>query len=314
MIEKQLAHICQRLWGQLQKFPKQQPTKTWNCLKKIKWDKWGHLGSLISGVAATVALFLIHGQFVNQVKAMELENRPYLHVDILPSASEKLEVNTTGEEYMNLYLGAKLVYKNVGKTPACNVKTELHMYNNADKRDDAQRLEQYYVEQFGYFPRPTTVFPGQSGQEIGLFVDAGDGATEYLITIRVSYTGEQARRGYWYSSDMRFHIAKNTVVKQEVVITQDGNKQIQKPLRREYGIWLTDTNTDYDRIGNQAMKPPLPNPYQSRENHTGLRENALGRPSQPIWSPAPFWRRPVHSSLQGPTPTGEGSPEQARIR
>ena len=253
----------QKLQRQIKALLKNQPIKVWNRFMKADWEKWGHVGSLLSGVAAAVALILIYGQLVNQVKVMELENRPYLYVDILPSASEKLEVDSNGKEYMNLYLGAKLVYKNVGKTPACNVKTTLHMYNNADKTDDAQRLEDYYIGLFGYFHRPTTVFPDQSGQEVGLFVDAGDGATDYLITIRVSYTGERLRRAYWYSSDMRFHIAKDRVVKQEVMVIQDGNKQIQKPIRREYGIWLVDTNTDYDRIGNQIMKPPLPNPFQS---------------------------------------------------
>ncbi len=231
--------------------------------KRRRWD-WNS----VSAIAAVIALFLILGQNLRltksinlQTKTLELENRPYLYVDIQPGVSEKPESRSDGGgEYWNLYLGAKLVYKNIGKTPASNVKSELHMYNNADKVDDAERLEEWYIDQFGYFPRPTTVFPDQTGQEIGLFVDAGEGATEYLVTLRISYTGEDADKEYWYSADMRYRIEKGNVREMRVLVEEDG-QVTQRPTRREYGVWLLETRTDYDAVGNREMQPALTNPY-----------------------------------------------------
>lgn len=191
---------------------------------------------------------------------IELENRPYLYVDIQPAVSEKPEKQRDGTEYWNLYLGAKLVYKNVGKTPASNVQTEIHMYNNADKVDDAKRLEEWYVKLFGYFPKPTAIFPEQTGQEVGLFVDAGEGATEYLITVRVSYSGEDPAKTYWYSADVRYAIEKDS--RREIrMLTEENGQVIQKPRRREYGVWLLETNTDYDAVGNRQMPLAFSNPY-----------------------------------------------------
>ncbi len=236
-------------------------THGWSAFCRLDWNG-------VSAIAAVIALFLIWGQNTRltesinlQTKTIELENRPYLYVDIQPSVSEKPEPRPDGGgEYWNLYLGARLVFKNVGKTPASNIKTELHMYNNADKLDDATRLERWYLDQFGYFPRPTTVFPDQTGQEIGLFVDAGEGTTEYLITIRVSYTGEDTQKTYWYSADMRYRIEKESLRETRVLMEKDG-QVLQKPTRREYGVWLLETKTDYDAVGNRQMQPALPNPY-----------------------------------------------------
>ncbi len=230
---------------------------------KRPWECLGYFGSCVGGLAAVVAAVVLLPQLYTQIKTSELEHRPYLYIDIEPRASEKEALTPGGTGTHNeLYLGAMLVYKNVGKTPACDVKTEMHMYNNTDKVDDAERLEKYYIEKYGYFPRPTTVFPDQTGQEIGLIVNAGGGATQYLITIRVSYTGEDAKRTYWYSADARYFIDKHIVVKQgDIVDTRPGNLP-QHLLQKDYGIWLLESNTDYDRIGHHQMKRSLPNPYK----------------------------------------------------
>lgn len=239
-------------------------SKRWLVVTRL-----AEIGTAAAGFAAVIALLFLYGQNARltdsinlQTKTLELENRPYLYVDIQPAVSEKPERHPDGSEYWNLYLGAKLVYKNVGNTPASNIKTEVHMYNNADKVDDAQRLEEWYVKLFGYFPKPTTVFPDQTGQEVGLFVDAGEGATEYLITIRASYTGENPTKTYWYSADMRYAIEKDSMREMRVLV-EDNGQVIQKPRRREYGVWLLETNTDYDAVGNRRMPPALPNPYKS---------------------------------------------------
>ncbi len=225
-------------------------------------DKLPYIAILVSSLGLVFSSWYTSHQLTISSKQLELANRPYLYVDIVPSASVKMAKSPDGKEYEDLYLGAKLVYKNVGKLPACDIKTEVHMYNNADKGDDAKRLEEWYVKEKGYFPRPTTLFPEQTGQEIGLFVDAGEGATQYLITIRVSYTGEDSRKKYWYSADMRYEIDKDIIVRQEVKVIRDGGQAVQVPLRKDYGIWLLETNTDYDRVGHRQMSPVLLNPYQ----------------------------------------------------
>ena len=240
-----------------------------SCLGWKHWESLGHIATVASAAVAAAALLFLVGQLKTQVSStntqilsVELENRPYLYVDIVPGASVKKTMRADGTEYDDLYLGAKLIYKNVGKLPACDVKTEMRMFNNADKVDDAKRLEEWYVKEFGYFPKPTTIFPDQSGQEIGLFVDAGEGATQYLITIRVSYTGEDSATFYWYSADMRYRIAKDIIVKQDVVLVQTGQQVIQKPVKSHFGIWLLESHTDYDRVGHRLMPALLGNPYR----------------------------------------------------
>jgi len=231
-------------------------------------SKLAEYGTAAAGIAAVVALFLLAGQNSSltksidlQTKTIELDHRPYLYVDIQPSVTEKLSKRPDGSDYWDRYLGAKLVYKNVGRTPASNIKAELHMYNNGDKVDDAARLEEWYINEYGFFPKPATVFPEQTGQEVGLFVDASEGATEYLITIRVSYTSEDPTKTYWYSADTRYFIANNSMSEVRSLIQENG-QVIQRPLRREYGVWLLETHTDHDAVGNREMPPALPNPYQ----------------------------------------------------
>src|SRR3989338_8847408 len=152
-------------------------TRSWKLQRSIqtcleKYAKLNNIVAIVSIAASLATIFTVHflsrqvefqlQQVKLQREQMELENRPYLYVDVDPVAFEALQRRTDGSEYYDLYLGAHLTYKNVGKTPACNIKTELHMYNDAVKTDDAKRLDDWFVNTLGARPKVTAVFPQQT--------------------------------------------------------------------------------------------------------------------------------------------------------
>lgn len=190
-------------------------------------------------------------------RSFEIENRPYLYLDITPLAFSNREKQLdSNEEYDNLYVGAELTYKNVGKLPACNIKSEIHFYSDVDQGDNFERLKKWYMDVFGYFPEPTTVFPHQEGQKIVCKPDCSDSTKDYLFTVRISYTGKDPNKVYWYATDVRYSIEKGSY-KQKVEFVRQGDKIIQVPGIKEYSIYLINVTSDYDRDGRIMIPPAL---------------------------------------------------------
>ena len=193
-------------------------------------------------------------------RSFELENRPYLYVDISPVTLSVREKAEDGHEYDNLFVGADLKYKNVGKLPACNIKSEIHFYSDVDIGDNFERLKKWFIDNYGHFPEPTSIFPNQEGQLIPCRVDCSEATKKYLFTIRITYTGEDPNKVYWYSTDVRYSIEKG-YFKQEQKFIREGDKIIQVPGRKEYDVYLLEVNSDYDRDGKVDMPKPLSRPY-----------------------------------------------------
>lgn len=190
-------------------------------------------------------------------RSFDLENRPYLYVDISPLAfSNREKAPNSNEEYDNLFVGAELIYKNVGKLPACNIKSEIHFYSDRDEGDNFERLKKWYIEEFGYFPEPTAVFPHQEEQKVVCKVDCSEATKDYLFTIRITYTGEDPHKIYWYATDVRYSIEKGHYIqKQQLVKLED--RIIQVPAIKEYSVYFIHSTSDYDRDGKIKMPKTL---------------------------------------------------------
>ncbi len=225
-----------------------------------RWITFTNIGILATSAMAIFILIQsigINTQTKIIKKSFELENRPYLYVDISPLAfSNRESIPNSNEEYDNLYVGAELIYKNVGKLPACNIKSEIHFYSDVDEGDNFKRLKQWYIEEFGHFPEPNTVFPNQEGQKIVCRVDCSESTKDYLFTVRVTYTGEDPNKVYWYATDVRYSIAKGRFMQKQKLIQLD-DKIIQVPAIKEYSVYFIHASSDYDRDGKIKMPEAL---------------------------------------------------------
>lgn len=230
--------------------------------RKLAWA-WKILAVLTNFTTFIIAIAIV-SQSCNLNKqtsiiadSFELENRPYLYVDIAPvvfSNREKQPGNN--QEYDNLYVGAKLTYKNVGRLPACNIKSEIHFYSDVDKGDNFDRFKKWYIDEFGYFPEPSSLFPHQEGQEIVCKVDCSESTRDYLFTVRITYTGEDPTKVYWYATDVRYSIEKGRF-KQKQKLVQLEDKIIQVPSMKEYSVYFISAKSDYDRNGTAKLPPAL---------------------------------------------------------
>jgi hypothetical protein len=226
---------------------------------------WGPAWKIISTILS-IATFLMAISIVWQTiiikESFEMENRPYLYIDISPLAFSHREKQIGSEkEYDNLYVGAELKYKNVGNLPACNIKSEIHFYSDMDKGDNFERLKNWYIEEFGYFPAPTTIFPHQEGQKIPCRVDCSDSTKDYLFTIRVIYTGEDPKKEYWYATDVRYSLEKG-YFKQTQKLIRQGDEIVSVPGDKEYAAYLIEAKSDYDRNGKARMPKAMIRPYK----------------------------------------------------
>lgn len=229
--------------------------------RKFFGPAWKILSSLMSIATLGMAIAIVIQSFIIK-RSFELENRPYVYVDISPLVFSNREKQPNNEEeYDNLYVGATLKYRNVGKLPACNITSEIHFYSDMDKGDNFKRLKDWYIEEFGFFPEPTTIFPHQEGQEIACRVDCSELTKDYLFTIRVSYTGEDPNKLYWYATDATYSIEKG-YFKQKQKIVRQGDEIMPVPALKEYTVYLVDVKSDYDRDGKVEMPKPLTRSYQ----------------------------------------------------
>jgi len=215
-----------------------------------RWLTFGNVGILLTAIMAFAILVQsIHiGNQTNIIKRrFELENRPYLYMDLVPLTSLQREKDQkTGKENDNLYVGARLIYKNIGKLPACNIQSEIHFYSDKDPGDNFERLKKWYIKEYSYFPKPTTIFPNQGGQEIIGTANCAKSTKDYLFTIRLKYTGANPDKLYWYSIDVRYSIEK-----EQFIQTRTG---------KNYGVRLTSVESHYDRNVEAKMPLPLPQP------------------------------------------------------
>ena len=231
-----------------------------NMWKFVKDDvPWGMLSGLAS-LATLGSLWFLIIQTKTQIRQVEMENRPYLYVDVKPAAYDVINDHPDGSGHYELYLGAALVYKNVGKTPACNIKTELHMYNDAVRTDDAKRLGEWFVNTLGARPKVSAVFPQETVPPIPLMAVniSVERPTQYWITIRVSYTGNVPKKTYWYSFDGQYHIDESF---QTHEVRASSKEHREAVFRKHYRVLLLDTNTNYDGFGQFRLPAPLQNPY-----------------------------------------------------
>jgi len=183
-------------------------------------------------------------------KSFEVENRPYLYLNIVPLAFSRREKQEDGTEYDNLYLGGKLTYKNVGKVPASNIESTIYFYNDADEGNNFERLKNWFIKERGAFAEPTAVFPQQEGQELIFNPDCGEGAKNFFFTIRIEYTGENPDKLYWYAADV-WYLLKNDYNRRYVRSTHGVEHYI------DYGVSLISSESNYDKDGKIKMSLPL---------------------------------------------------------
>jgi len=229
--------------------------------RKILGPVWKGISTILSIATLLMALAIVRQTFIIK-RSFELENRPYLYIDISPLAfSHREKQPGNNEEYDNLYVGAELKYKNVGNLPACNINSEIYFYSDIDKGDNFKRLKDWYIEEFGYFPEPTTIFPHQEGQKIPCRVDCSELTKDYLFTIRITYTGENSDEIYWYATDVSYSVEKG-YFKQAQKLIRQGDKIISVQGDKEYTVYLVDAKSDYDRNGKAKMPKALVRPYE----------------------------------------------------
>lgn len=178
----------------------------------------------------------------------KIENRPYLYVDIKPRAfSKKENRKENNEEYENLYVGATITYKNVGRLPACNINTDICFYIDTSEEDKYKDFKKWYIRQHGNYPEPSSVFPGQDDIVIAGNVDVPEETKDFLVSIRVSYTEketeEKASNEYWHRLDAKFAIGNL------YAITEDGKKL--------YTMIPVNIDSDYDRMRDIPVGNPL---------------------------------------------------------
>ncbi len=179
-------------------------------------------------------------QQINVLKRqVESEYAPRLYIDVIPDAFSVVEKD--GSE--NIHLGGKLIYKNVGKVPARNIKTEIHLYDNIDKNDGFARWKDEHIKKWGSVPEPNLIFPSQEGIELPVTPDCSDSASRFMFTIRVSYTGEDPTKLYWYKTDSSYELLKDSV------------------FRGHFAIVIAKVESDYDRNDKKKMPPPVKYPF-----------------------------------------------------
>lgn len=224
----------------------QKPRRLWTNL-----EFWTTISAIAT--AATVVCIAIQTNSIYQQtsvikKSFDLENRPYLYIDVLPIAWDN------PNSAIHLMLGAKLRYKNIGRIPACDVKSDIRFYNDADLElgDRYKGLKEEFTKEYGYFPKVTTVFPNQEGLSIEATADVGEGTRKYLFSIRVTYRGIDNEKIYNYSADLLF--LKTDYKKIFKAEFPSGEKAV---IREEYVVYLLHPELDYDRNSNRELTLPL---------------------------------------------------------
>jgi len=215
----------------------QKPRRLWR--KSKFWVALSAIATSLTVVYIAIQTNSISQQTTIIKKSFDLENRPYLYIDVLPIAWD----NPNSAE--RLMLGAKLQYKNIGRITACDVKSEIRFYNDADLNELGDRykgLKEELSKKYGYFPEVTTVFPNQEGLNVDATADVGEGTKKYLFSIRVSYRGIDNKKIYNYSADLLF--LKSDNLYKEFFKQKLPNGEMVS-IKKEYVVYLLSPKTDY---------------------------------------------------------------------
>lgn len=243
-------------------------------LRKFSWKiLFRHIATYATALAAiataTAAIFvgrqtkLLEEQTIILKDRGKIENRPYLYVDIKPRAfSEKSYRGENKEEYDNLYVGATLTYKNVGRLPACNINSDIRFYVDTSEEDKYKDFKKWYIRQHGNYPEPSTVFSSQDDIIIAGNVDVPEETKDFLVSIRVSYTEknteEKVANEYWYRLDAKFVIDKEDISYENIAIIEDGKIKQIPTGKKLYDMIPVYIDSDYDRMRDMPIGPPLP--------------------------------------------------------
>lgn len=140
-------------------------------------------------------------------QSFTLEKRPYLYIDLIPVVGPFRDSEKSGERYS--FSGGEIVYKNVGLFAASDINVTAKIIDDVD--DYKHDLAEWFIEEYGAFPYPTTIFPGQShshGYRVMLpYLEKG-GMIHIYMGVRVTYKGFNENR-YFYSLDYVYLVERD---------------------------------------------------------------------------------------------------------
>ncbi|HYA14276.1 MAG TPA: hypothetical protein VEF33_08050 [Syntrophales bacterium] len=230
--------------------------KLYPFLNESNNKKLSTMGILLGSIVALVGIFLLIFQAYKlndsiklQSFAFSLEQRPYLHAILNPTASgSSLTIGTDIDDNQTLRGGGHLFLRNAGKIPASDIQAEYKVVSDELKDNDLAE----YFDKIGEFPHITTVFPNQN--DISVYLNPKIGKQPKLVYIwaKISYTGSDPYKRYWYLFSYLFSIK----------YVQDENDSTGKRIVRTQ-ISLIQAFEDWDRnIG--AKEPEYKEPYWTK--------------------------------------------------
>jgi hypothetical protein len=138
-----------------------------------------------------------------QSYTFSVEQRPYLHAILNPTASRSsLTVGIDINDNQTLHGGGHLFLRNAGKVPASDIQAEYKVVN--DELKDTNLTE--YFDKLGGFPHIATVFPNQNDLSVYLNPQIGKKPNLVYVWAKISYTGSNPYKRYWYLFSYLFSI------------------------------------------------------------------------------------------------------------
>lgn len=141
-----------------------------------------------------------------------LEKRPYLYVDIKPTAGY--------DSNNQLLAGAIISYKNAGSVVANNIKTEVKIADDGDG-DTLYDMAKWFEDHIGTYPYVRSVFPTQKIPPAPFTANISsfpsDNIKYVYVGIRIRYS-DSAGRPYSYGVDYIYILKKdftNQVIKND---------------------------------------------------------------------------------------------------
>jgi len=195
------------------------------CLTSIKhytisvWKEFIKPTNLLSslGIIATVSMAVImaiqsisinsqSASLKSQTSVIEksfvLDKRPYLYVDITPSAGY--------DKDNNLFAGTIISYRNIGSLVANNINTEVKIADDGDGKS-LYDIAGWYKDTFKSYPYVRSVFPQQEIPPIKFTPNISsfpqDKAKLIYVGVRIRYTDSEGRP-YSYGVDYTYVLKK----------------------------------------------------------------------------------------------------------
>lgn len=155
----------------------------------------------IIAVSAAAILFLLAWNVRTGQDLKEIDNRPYVSVDII----NPMLINDA--ESKNTYFGNYMILKNTGKTPASNVTTKYYLTTDTEKtRSRGQKWVDEKVEGISSlgFIAPRALIKEPS------FRSLSPSAGYYYFEAVVSYQGISSPKRYWTKVRKVFQMEKSS--------------------------------------------------------------------------------------------------------